>query len=75
MIQIGSANDPFTSPRIAFRAATALGRADAMGLLPAEERIETLDLSFQKHPITSWERRREYGRSVRADARSTQPCS
>src|ERR1039457_4601625 len=49
MIQIESARDPFTSPRIAFQAVTALGRADAMGLLPADERIETLDLpSFRK---------------------------
>src|ERR1022692_1797870 len=49
MIQIESARDPFMSPRIAFQAVTALGRADAMGLLPADERIETLDLpSFRK---------------------------
>src|ERR1039457_1050877 len=49
MIQIESARDPFTSPRIAFQAVTALRRADAMGLLPADERIETLDLpSFRK---------------------------
>ena len=49
MIQIESAKAPFTSPRIAFQAVTALGRADAMGLLPADERIETLDLSsFRK---------------------------
>jgi len=43
MIQIESARAPFTSPGIAFRAVTALGRADAMGLLPANEHIETLD--------------------------------
>jgi hypothetical protein len=49
MIQIGSAKAPFTSPRVAFQAVTALGRADAMGLLPADEHIETLDLpSFRK---------------------------
>jgi hypothetical protein len=49
MIQIESAKAPFTSPRLAFQAVTALGRAEAMGLLPAEERIETLDLSsFRK---------------------------
>jgi hypothetical protein len=49
MIQIDSARAPFTSPRVAFQAITALGRADAMGLLPAGERIETLDLpSFRK---------------------------
>ena len=49
MIQIESARAPFTSPRIAFQAVTALGRADAMGLLPADEHIETLDLpSFRR---------------------------
>src|ERR1700692_3936503 len=49
MIQIESARAPFTSPRIAFQAVTALGRADAMGLLPADEHIATLDLaSFRK---------------------------
>jgi hypothetical protein len=45
MIQIEAAQDPFASPRVAFQAFTALARADAMGLLPADERIETLDLS------------------------------
>jgi len=49
MIQIESAKAPFTSPRLAFQAVTALGRADAMGLLPADELIQTLDLiSFRK---------------------------
>jgi hypothetical protein len=49
MIQIESASAPFTSPQIAFQAVTALARADAMGLLPAEAHIETLDLSsFRK---------------------------
>lgn len=49
MIQIESTKAPFTSPRVAFQALTALGRADAMGLLPVDEHIETLDLpSFRK---------------------------
>src|SRR5438874_9633444 len=49
MIQIESTRAPFTFPRIAFQAVTALGRADAMGLLPPDEHIETLDLpSFRK---------------------------
>jgi hypothetical protein len=49
MIRIESAKAPFTSPRVAFQAATALGRADAMGLLPPDEHIETLDMaSFRK---------------------------
>jgi hypothetical protein len=49
MIQIESTRAPFTSPGVAFQAITLLGRADAMGLLPSHERIETLDLpSFRK---------------------------
>ncbi len=49
MIRIESAEIPFNSPAVAFQAAQALGRADAMGLLPAGERIEILDLpSFRK---------------------------
>jgi len=49
MIQIESIGAPFTSPRAAIRAVTALGRADAMGLLPRDEHIETLDMpSFRR---------------------------
>jgi hypothetical protein len=49
MIRIESARSPFTSPGVVFQAIKALGRADAMGLLPAHERIESLDLpSFRK---------------------------
>jgi len=51
MIQIESAKAPFTSPRVAFQAVTALGRADAMGLLPVNERIETLDLSSFRNAV------------------------
>ena len=49
MIQIESSKAPFTFPRVAFQAVTALSRADAMGLLPANEHIGALDLSsFRK---------------------------
>jgi hypothetical protein len=49
MLQIESATDPFSVPQVALQAVTALGRAEAMGLLPADERIDTLDLpSFRK---------------------------
>jgi len=51
MIQIESAKAPFTSPRVAFQAVTALGRADAMGLLPVNERIETLDQSSFRNAV------------------------
>lgn len=49
MVQVESIQDPFTSPGIVFQAITALGRADAMGLLPENERFDTLNLpSFRK---------------------------
>lgn len=51
MIQIESAKAPFTSPRVAFQAVTALGRADAMGLLPADEHIATLDMSSFRNAV------------------------
>ena len=51
MIQIESAKAPFTSPRIAFQAVTALGRADAMGLLAVREHMETLDLASFAHAV------------------------
>jgi len=44
MIQITSSKGAFRDPRIAFQAVTALSRADAMGLLPLKERIDTLDV-------------------------------
>jgi len=49
MIQIASAKSPFSSRRAVLQAMTALSRAEAMGLLPANESIETLDLpSFRR---------------------------
>ena len=51
MIQIESTRDPFTSPQLAFQAVVALGRADAMGLLPADERIDRLDLPSLRRAV------------------------
>jgi len=51
MIRIESVGAPFTSPRVALRAITALGRADAMGLLPRDERIEMLDISSFRNAV------------------------
>jgi hypothetical protein len=51
MIQIESMTAPFTSPRVAFQAVTALARADAMGLLPAGEHIRALDLSSVRQAL------------------------
>jgi len=45
MIRIESVRFPFTSPGVVFQAIMAFGRADSMGLLPANERIDTLDLA------------------------------
>ena len=44
MIHITSSKGAFRHSQIAFQAVTALSRADAMGLLPLEERIESLDV-------------------------------
>jgi len=51
MIQIESAKAPFTSPGLAFQAVTVLGRAEAMGLIPADEHIEALDLSSFRRAV------------------------
>jgi hypothetical protein len=49
MIQIASVKAPFSSRRAALQAVTVLGRAEAMGLFPANESIEVLDLpSFRR---------------------------
>ncbi len=45
MIQIKSTQDPFTSVKLGASVLTTMGRADAMGLLPQDENIETLDLA------------------------------
>jgi hypothetical protein len=76
MIQIGSAKAPFTSPRVAFQAVSALSRADAMGLLPADENIETLDLSSFRKAVRHIQRA-GVARNIRLDfgddARSSGP--
>ncbi|HYL37706.1 MAG TPA: hypothetical protein VEV17_17455 [Bryobacteraceae bacterium] len=51
MIQIQSIRAPFVTPRIVYQAIAALGRADAMGLLPAAEKIETLDLPSFRNAV------------------------
>jgi hypothetical protein len=66
MIQIESAVAPFTSPQIAFQAVTALGRADAMGLLPPDEHIGTLDLSSLRK-VVSHIHRAGIARNIRLD--------
>ena len=44
-VQIRSVHGPFDSPVVAHLAATVLTRAEAMGLLPAKETIERLDMT------------------------------
>lgn len=51
MIQIESARAPFTSAGLVFQAVMALGRADAMGLVPEHEHIQTLDLPSFRNVI------------------------
>lgn len=43
MIRIRSVGKPFTTPSLAVKGATALARADAMGLFPERELTATLD--------------------------------
>lgn len=43
MIRITSVEKPFTTPSLAFKGATALARADAMGLFPEGDLTVTLD--------------------------------
>ncbi|HEY8515497.1 MAG TPA: hypothetical protein VIS07_08285 [Candidatus Binatia bacterium] len=43
MIQIRSVQHPYDTPEVAASALSALTRADAMGLIPADDRIERLD--------------------------------
>jgi hypothetical protein len=44
MIQIRSVERPYDTPEVAASALSALTRADAMGLIPADDRIERLDV-------------------------------
>jgi len=43
MIRIKSVGKPFTTPRLAAKGASALARADAMGLFADRELVVTLD--------------------------------
>lgn len=45
MLRIKSVGKPFTTPNLAAKGATALARADAMGLFPERELTVTLDAS------------------------------
>ncbi len=42
---------PFTSPRLMLQAVTALRRAEAMGLLPGDEHMHTLDVSSLRKAV------------------------
>ena len=44
MIQIRSTSKPFAAHPVLYQAMAALSRADAMGVIPALERIESLDM-------------------------------
>lgn len=49
MIQIESDKIPFQIPKVVYQAVTALGRADAMGLVPQNDKVEKLDVpSFRR---------------------------
>ena len=56
MIQITFSKGPFRDARLAYQAVAALSRAEAMGLLPAKERIDTLDLAALKSVLKHMQR-------------------
>lgn len=65
MIQITSSKGALRNPRLAQQAVAALGRADAMGLLPRKERIESLDLPALR-TVLKHVHRAGIGRAVQA---------
>jgi uncharacterized protein (DUF2384 family) len=65
MIQITSSKGVFRDPRLARQAVAALSRAEAMGLLPSKERIDTLDLPAFKSVLKHLQRA-GIGRSIHA---------
>jgi hypothetical protein len=65
MIQITSSSGPFLNSHLAYQAVAALGRAEAMGLLPPKERIETLDLPALRNMLKHMQRA-GIGRTIHA---------
>lgn len=65
MIQITSSKGAFRDPRLAYQAVAALSRAEAMGLLPATQRIDTLDLAAFKS-VLNHVQRAGIGRAIHA---------
>lgn len=73
MFHLDSIRPPFTSPRLAHEAITTLARAEAMGLLPEGQRIETLDLPVLRR-VLGHIRRAGIGRGIVLDAAATLPA-
>jgi hypothetical protein len=65
MIQITSSKGALRNARVAHQAVAALGRADAMGLLPRKQRIDTLDLPALR-TVLKYVHRAGIGRAVQA---------
>lgn len=65
MIRITSSKGAFRKARLAQQAAAALSRADAMGLLPRKERIDTLDVAALR-TVLKHAQRAGIGRALQA---------
>jgi len=63
MLQIRSVRKPFDSPRLAREAIATVAHADAMGLLPDDQRIEELDLPLLQQVVERL-RRARIGRAI-----------
>jgi hypothetical protein len=63
MLQIRSVKKPLDTPRLAREAMATVARADAMGLLPEDQRIEELDLPLLQQVVDRL-RRARIGRAI-----------
>ena len=73
IVNLQSIRPPFTSPRLTHEAITTLARAEAMGLLPEGQRIETLDLTLLRK-VLGYLRRAGIGRGIVLDDASPLPA-
>lgn len=63
MIQIATTHNPFDNLKLASQAFTTLGRADAMGLLPLHEEIDTMSLASLR-TVLSYIQRAGIGKAI-----------
>ena len=71
MIRIDSVRDPFNKQTLVYQVHITLGRADAMGLLPQDELIRTIDLSSM-HSVLDHIQRAGIGKAIQLGAEDTE---